>query len=99
MLNFSRTDTIDNLISAISALPARTETVDETFATLAKEAAVARLNAARTDKINGATINFRANTIPAFNSQQLDIQIAGREIHPPGGGPLPSGPPPGAQGV
>ncbi len=80
MLNFSRTDTIDNLIAAITALPARTDTVDEAFMEQAKAAGIGRLNAIRSETINGALINLRANVIPAFNSQQLEVQIAGRTM-------------------
>lgn len=78
MLTFSGADTIDNLISAIRALPRRTEFVDEAFCQQAKDIAVIRLEATRSLGFSHAHINLRAAFQAPLKSEQLEIHIQGR---------------------
>jgi len=77
MLNFSKTGLVPDLISAITNLPAETESVSAEFSNRARELAVCLLKSVSQ---NGATVNLRAHTMPRLNAQQFEIQITGKKL-------------------
>lgn len=75
MINFSKRDTIENLVAAITALPDETPNVPKDFAIAAKTLVIARLNSIPiTPQVNAANVAFRVNIIGGF--QQCEIQIS-----------------------
>lgn len=80
MINFSKVGTIDELIAAVKELPETTSSTDAALVARAKAGAIAELEAVLSEKVNGASLNLRANIINNF--RQMEIQVVGRWIEP-----------------
>lgn len=80
-MNFSKRDTIPNLVAAINALPDSDSSCPAEFAAPAKALAIARLNAIPANpKVNAANISLRVNIIGGF--QQCELQVSELYIAP-----------------
>lgn len=81
MINFSKVDTKENLLSALAELPDETESAPKELVAAGKAVAIAAINQLSfSEKMNGAHVNFRVNKINQW--VQSEVQVAGAFIKP-----------------